>query len=47
MDTLNYGEVRFVNRNRNKMDGGFAPTTPGFIAFGQTDVGAGRVVAAP
>jgi len=29
------------------MDGGFAPTTPGFIAFGQTDAGAGWVVAAP
>jgi hypothetical protein len=29
------------------MDGGFAPATPGFIAFGQTDAGAGWVVAAP
>jgi len=29
------------------MDGGFAPATPGFIAFGQTDAGAERVVAAP
>jgi hypothetical protein len=29
------------------MDGGFAPATPGFIAFGQTDVGAWRVVSRP